>query len=531
MRQRVLFTLHQRLYRNVTSVTHAMPEWSSAGATGNRSRKGSGIQRCGSGSGGVERMVRSIISRFSAAPAGQMEIEESRPGDALLMPSNAYCAPGSSYASPTLLVCPADLVMLFEALNPSELQPSKPPMTTRRLSVASKVTLETCSEASPGPKPLERKSHSHFSLFDFGRKTAATPPPPAPPAEPEVVTPEIEIPPLVPEPTSPYDGFVHQVRFAIDEMKRTLGPGACDGAADPCNEKWTLVFVDGEKLSLEVKLDEKKCREGPTEISEEIIALKETVLRLLREYEVPYVPRLVPRPEDSAGVESGSSLVSPVGQPCSSCLRPNTPNTPSVRPTSPPAISALLAAAAKAQQAPLPAPFQGTSPSQSLLLRMLRSASEHCRLKGDFITAQAYHHAHSVLRKLNSPSLTHDDYSSLLRIFSREHRRDAEGYAAKVGAREAWYIEECTEAADGYIKGKKQVLDELRTKMWYSTDVRKTKVWERARDVCRMLRSSKNAQAAESLVMLNPSLTYASRPSTPRSERGGNTHYHTMHRA
>ncbi|BFZ59995.1 hypothetical protein YB2330_001017 [Saitoella coloradoensis] len=543
MRQRVLFTLHQRLYRNVTSVTHAMPEWSTA-SNGSRSRRGSGS---GSGNGGVEKMVRSIISRFSAAPApapaGEIEIEESRPGDALLMPSNAYCASKSPYASRTLLVCPADLVALFQALNPNEPQPSKPPpmaMATRRSSVASKITLETCSEVSPGPptKPLERKSHSHFSLFDFGRKAAAAATPPPPPAPPEVVTPEMEIPPLVPEPPSPYDGFVHQVRFAIDEMKRILNPGACDGAAHPVHEKWALVFVDGEKLSLEVKLDEKECREGPTDISEDIVALKETVLRLLREYEVPYLPRSVPGAEYNAGVESGSSLASPVRQACSSCLRPNTPNTPSVRLTSPPAISALLAAAAKAQQAPLPTPLQGTPPSQSLLLRMLRSASEHCRLKGDFVTAQAYHHAHSVLRKLNSPSLTHDDYSSLLRIFIREHRRDVEGYAAKVGAREDWYIEECTEAVNGYIKGRKQVLDELRTKMWYSTDVRKTKVWERARDVCRMLKSLKHAQAAEALAMLSPSLAYTSRPSssqsrvsTPRSERGGDPRYHTMHRA
>ncbi|KAL7274127.1 hypothetical protein RUND412_002980 [Rhizina undulata] len=471
----------------------------------------------------IRTHVENLLARFrSPRPA------ESAP---VLLPSKSITSPReTAEVQPYIVLCSADIVTLYHALYPQgtaslgvecrdiqrkfggSSRSSSRPIFSKSPNAfdmgsgsvlsnsSSSVTSETASITAP---LLDRSSLSddRRSFNSFNSINSPTPS--------IFMMPSSE----VSDPSS-LEKFGMEVRSAVEAMMGRLGPDVISGRCHPCAEKWAVVYVspDGKELSLKMRKqwddDEEEdddCEhdsdsedEAPMELTgvdRDYSQLRDAILKLVEEYEIPEEPVSDSTKKFSNHPSSAKTHEEPVVE--------SLPLTP-LDPSNPFHQSNLSAMLASSQSKP-PAPDRSRDASgtdsldkskqrsqqqqSSMLLTMLQAASSQCYARGDYVSSQRYHRALLLLRKL-SPTLQRDEYTPLLHILSRSSRDSIERSAAMVEESEAWFVwlahsqERLESAIDHMMRRSK----DLRDKMWYVTDVRNSAAYDEARNVALALK-------------------------------------------
>lgn len=445
----------------------------------------------------------------------------------VLLPTKAITAPReTTEVQPFIVLCPADIVTLYQALYPHgssamvEGRDIRGPMSSRSSSrqifgrspgtgfeigsgsvfsgSGSSVTSESASMTSP---LLERSS-----VPDDRRSFMSIPP--SSPSSFHFGTHQTYHGSNGSDPNS-LEKFGLEVRSAVEAMMGRLGADVTSGRCHPCAEKWAVVFVspDGKELSLKMRKDwdeedDDDDEDGNNSDSEDEAPpvevtgldriynqLKESVVKLVAEYEIPEEPVL-----DKPKFSNRPSAAKANSAPSAPTVEPET----TLDPTNPFHPQSNLTAMINASQSKAPAPDRSRGAASrdggdrsrqsqqppSLLFTMLQAASSQCLARGDYVSAQQYHRAVLQARKLPA-SLQRDEYAPLLHIFSRDPRDSIERSAAGIEECEAWFVwltlaQERHEIA---VENMMRKVKDLRDKMWYVTDVRNSAAYDEARNV------------------------------------------------
>lgn len=271
------------------------------------------------------------------------------------------------------------------------------------------------------------------------------------------------------------DMYALSVKSAIDEMKRRLGPEGCLGERYPCDEMWTTLYVSEDALSLSPTPDFEQADaaqdDGPVIISKEDDAIIQRALIKL--------------------AETTSSL--PTRR-----RHPIPEETPIVR--LPPSIHhedlmSLLSPRIAPSQSQITINIVG----ESKLLSSLRDASQKSYSRGEYIEAHSFQHAYHLLKSIVDIRFSQNDYSPIIGMIAAKVQNRGNHHLSLVRTREVWFSQLLADRAnlDTSITRLTAGLTQVRCKMWYVHHVRESKVWQRAKDVCKALEKMKSSKPGQ----------------------------------
>ncbi|ORY78997.1 hypothetical protein BCR37DRAFT_414757 [Protomyces lactucae-debilis] len=147
-------------------------------------------------------------------------------------------------------------------------------------------------------------------------------------------------------------------------------------------------------------------------------------------------------------------------------------------------------------------PFSGVetrSPSStggSQLLQLLVTAAQRALSKRDYVLSELYHQAYNHLQAKTGTPEAADDYSPLLYSLLEEEESLLEQQMDLLEQKEALaaYAHDCKRRLQQRIDDEIQLINKLRLKMWYMSDVRRSKVWQQAWEVCKCLHRMRPAE-------------------------------------
>lgn len=231
----------------------------------------------------IKGHVEGILARFQGS--------RSKVPAAKLLPARSITSLRETVeVYPYLVISPADLVTLVNALFPE-----KRPLSagsSQPIAVANpRANFETAS-ISTSVSALSDGTASREALSD----------------DPSAATPQRYSPPSADlkaqRRLSRYEDDGYRLRLALHELSQNLGADALCGSCHPCAERWAVFFVssDGHGLSTHmtydpddehdednsssVDTDDERGVEGP-ELDKDYHQLRDSVLRLVEEYEIP----------------------------------------------------------------------------------------------------------------------------------------------------------------------------------------------------------------------------------------------------
>ncbi|KAI9776284.1 MAG: hypothetical protein M1835_005551 [Candelina submexicana] len=462
--------------------------------------------------------IESIFSRFRS-----LRKQGSKP---FLPAAKVISSPRETVeVQPFLVICPADLVILVNALFPER----RPLSSSLERDLQRKGLRSAASSFSGFSLPIQTKSSSKSGL-DSGSilsNSSSSMTSDTTSREPLLDTAGTSMEHILSLPSlgckaslddvqkgGSIEEYGQSLRAAVSEMSRVLGVEATAGSCHPCAEKWAILYIsaDGNDVTTRAQKDwedDEDDEDSPDTESEDddttnkndlerdYHQVKDAIYKLVEEYEIP--KELIPESDSKvftnrtqkAWKGSENQIASHTS------LTFNAEAPPSRNPYHNQAP--LSSAVAKHKQA-VPERYRpvqhdrslslsesGTHDQQpsSTLLIMLESAMSQCHAQSDFIAAHLYWKTLQQLRRLSSSSLARNGYGPLLNYFSRGPRDSLGKCASSIEGSEAWFVwlKHAQERHDSITHEMMQQMKELRDKMWYITDVKNSARYEEARNV------------------------------------------------
>ncbi|KAI0546166.1 hypothetical protein F4679DRAFT_422079 [Xylaria curta] len=448
----------------------------------------------------IKKHIENLVGRFKPSRTQKT---------ARLLPARSITSlRETAEVHPYLVVSPADLLTLVNALFPerrpqsahsSGARSAAPSISgfsaiSQPISVAaSRRDMDTTSVFGMSVSPVRSETTSYEPLID---RTLGTP--------------QRYSPPFSDAPSRPPDSYEEdgqKLRVAMREMTQVLGADAVAGSCHPCAERWAVLFVsaDGERLSLQMTYDpddeddedssaasEDEEPEEKSELSKDYHQLRDSILRLVEDFEIPR-----------------------------SLEGDNAPTTFSNRASRLKKYRSKNKIITPEKSMNSRNPYRkrddtATQGSHSVLIAMLTAASSQSRIQSDFVSAHMYWRTLQQLNALISPSLRKNGFASLLNIFSRGPRDSLHHSASAIEGYDAWliWLKQSQERHEGLIDTMMTRLKALRDKMWYVTEVRNSEVYVHARTLCSALkimgvpRMPGSFQESRAQLARNPTLNF-----------------------
>jgi hypothetical protein len=126
---------------------------------------------------------------------------------------------------------------------------------------------------------------------------------------------------------------------------------------------------------------------------------------------------------------------------------------------------------------------------ESQLLHLLLTAGQRALSKRDYVLSGLYHQAYNHLQAKSGTPEAADDYSPLLYSYMEEEDILLDGQMDLLEQQEAQaaYAHDCKLRLQQRIDDEIQLINKLRLKMWYVVDIRRSRVWQQAWEVCKCL--------------------------------------------
>ena len=456
--------------------------------------------------------VESLLARLRACESDAPPI---------LLSSKSISPPETLDIQPFIVICPADVLTLYNTLYPPTLggftesrdikrlanRPSRPFLTKSAtsggyemgsVSVLSNSSSVTSDSASLYAPLLERSSVHEDRISSSSQMPS-----------PSSLTQPSSASIMSIDESGEIEKLGADIRSAVEAMRGRLAPETISGRCHPCAEKWAVLFIskDGSELSLKRRsdwededddddngdIDYESDDEGPSEsagLDTDYHQLKESIKKLLAEYEIPesltcegqkFSNRANAIKNDLAETkkeveiepEPEQSDIPPIQ------LDPSNPYYPTSN------LTAMFAARQKSTAFIPPKSHRDIAGTKdSALVKMLSAAYQQCMSRTDYVRAQQFHRALSQIEKL-PPSLARDGYKHLLHIFARGSRVAISKSSGALEDIEAWivWLTSAQERQDAAVKDGINRIRDLRDKMWYVTDVRNSAAYDEAKGI------------------------------------------------
>ncbi|OAA72361.1 hypothetical protein ISF_01434 [Cordyceps fumosorosea ARSEF 2679] len=434
--------------------------------------------------------IESILARFQNS--------DYKPPNSRLLPAKSITSlRETAEVHPYLVLCPADLHCLINALYP-ERRPLSSASSTFKSGITSisghssasqpvafsnpRNSFETASVISTSVSSVFSEAGPRDGHGDGSAKTTSVR------DSPTITEPDLQ------RKLNKYEEDGYPLRLALHELTRNLGPDIVRGSSHPCAERWAVLFVspDGKKLTTTLSCDADDDRDEPNSSSSDYdnesiptsdldkgyYQLRDAVLKLVEEYEIP------------RGLEAEASGNEISNRP-SRIKRPTPRRTTRREKLAPePTGGVSLRRSHSPDTAPHPSPNTTEPEKEAPLITMLKAAWSQSKVQADFVSSHMYWKTLNQLRGLNSESLRRNGYAALINIFAREPRDDISKSALAIEEYEAWlvWLKQSQERLEGQIDLMMRRTRAIRDKMWYIADVRNSKEYEHSRDICQALR-------------------------------------------
>ena len=487
----------------------------------------------------IRMHIENILDRFLGAKA-------SRPAARLLPARSITSLRETAEVHPYLVVSPADIVTMVNALFPDR-RPRSAYSGSVRSGPGSVSSFSVVSQPMPVTTP--RSSTDAYSVVSTSVSSANS----------DATT---SVEPLLesqqtgtsssyrssPPPQSlsgtdhqrrllnNYEDDGYRLRMAIQDMVQCLGQECVLGAGHPCRERWSVLFIsaDGNSLSTHMNYDptdddddeyeqddtassssddsdgegdSKSGDVGKATLNSDYHHLRNSVLKLVQDFEIPQTledggdgrghafsnranrqKKYRAKNNRVVTTEAASSpkLPSSTLQSRNPYLRRQDPNPIEGRHTPTSQLRLERQDTGKARSH-----TEDGEASESVLITMLTAASSQSRAQSDFLSAHQYWKTIQQLNALPSESLRKNGFAALLNIFSRGPRDSIRRSAAAVEEYEAWliWLKQSQERTEGIIDTMVRRLRALRDKMWYVTDVRNSSPYEMTRNIAVALKT------------------------------------------
>jgi hypothetical protein len=280
------------------------------------------------------------------------------------------------------------------------------------------------------------------------------------------------------EPTEEYG---RKLRAACAEMTRVLGAETTSGSCHPYADRWTVLHIsrDGRELLTKSRsqiddedgddesVDSDSEDEDGGALQTEYQQLKQAVGKLLSEYEVP------PMLSDPNAFSDGRNPIKKRRR------RNGLPIKPTPVPRNTPAIQ--FSETDQKEEKSLEQPDVPPPP----LLVMLEAAYCQTLLGSKWEESQLWHRTLQQLGNISPPALALNNYTPLLNVLGRGPRDSLRRSHRAMDEFSAWFIwlDQSQERQDCQLEEMMLAFQLLRDKMWYSTAVLTSAVYDDLKNV------------------------------------------------
>lgn len=486
---------------------------------------------------GIRMHIENILDRFLGAKA-------SRPAARLLPARSITSLRETAEVHPYLVVSPADLVTMINALFPDRrprsaysgsirsgpgsvsnfsLVSQPMPVTTPRSSTDAHSVISTSvssanSDATTSVEPLlEAQQTGNSSSY------RSSPPPQS-----------ISGTDHQKRLRNNYEDDGYRLRLAIQDMIQCLGQECVTGACHPCRERWSVLFIsaDGNRLSTQMNYDPNDDDDeyeqddtsssssdseddeasqsddlGKSAMDSDYQHLRNSILKLVQDFEIPQ------NLEDGEGgnthafsnranrqkryrMKNNKVITTEAAASPRLPASPFQSKNPYLRHQESSPVESENSASSPTQSehrntGKAHARDRTDKSTESVLITMLTAASSQSRAQSDFLSAHQYWKTIQQLNALPSDSLRRNGFAALLNICSRGPRDSIRRSAAAAEEYEAWlvWVKQSQERTEGVIETMSRRLRALRDKMWYVTDVRNSSPYDMTRKIAVALKT------------------------------------------
>lgn len=457
----------------------------------------------------IKAHVENILGRFKGS--------RSKPRPRLLKARSLTSLRETVEVHPYLVVSPADLVTLVNALFPE-----RRPMSSA--SVRSGAPSISGMSAISQPMSILTSRSTNFETASIVSTSVSSALSDTTTAADNALEPQAtgvsarSSPPLgerlSQEHLGTYEDDGYRLRLALHEMNQILGPEAVHGSCHPCAERWAVLFIssDGKSLSTHMTYDpdEEPEEENSSSLSEtddddmdderpeldkDYHQLRDSILKLVEDFEIPQTSE-----HDSGKFSNRTSTLKKYRSKNKIITTERTRETNRNREPSRNPYRRKINDDSSRSGSPLPAGEKGKDVAHKsqdqvegtpVLVAMLTAAVSQAKAQSDFVTSLAYYRTLQQLNALASSSLRSNGFATLLNIFSRGPRDSIRRSASAIEDYDAWlvWLKQSQERAEGLLDSMMKRLRALRDKMWYVTDVRNSAPYEHSRNIATALKS------------------------------------------
>jgi hypothetical protein len=410
----------------------------------------------------VKQHVRTIIDKLT----------NRRPlARTVLLPAKAVTSPKETVeVQPFLVMCPSDIVTLVHSLFPERKVRAKDIPGSGLASGASSIShFSMTGDLSSTP----RDGSSILSQSVSSMTSDATS------REPLLAADTTD---LADESVQPTEEYGRKLRAACSEMSRILGAETISGSCHPYADRWTVLHIsrDGRELLTKSRsqiddedgdddesVDSDSEGEDDGALQTEYQQLKQAVGKLLSEYEVP------PILSDPNAFSDGRNPIKRRRR------RNGLPVKPTPVPRNTPAIQ---------DQNPDQSEEKPDVPPSPLLV-MLEAAYFQTLWESKWSESQLWHRTLQQLGNISPPSLALNGYTPLLNVLGRGPRDSLRRSHRAMDEFSAWFIwlDQSQERQDCQLEDLMLAFQLLRDKMWYSTAVLTSAVYDDLKNVATAL--------------------------------------------
>ncbi|PSR81739.1 hypothetical protein BD289DRAFT_484257 [Coniella lustricola] len=459
---------------------------------------------------------------------GRFKNSRSKPRPRLLKARSLTSLRETAEVHPYLVVSPADLVTLVNALFPERRPMSSHSMRSGAPSISgmsvlsqpmsirttmSNPNFETASIISTSVSSVLSDTTTAADALDHqATGTSAR-----------------SSPPLGPRPSHERLGHFEEdgcrLRLALQELMESLGPDALQGSCHPCAERWAVLFIsaDGRSLSTHMTYDpdDEPEEENSSSLSDtdeddmdddrpaldkDYHQLRDSIFKLVEDFEIPQsseqdTSKFSNRTSTLKKYRSRTKIITTerireVREP-----RDSRQSRQAREPSRNPYRQRLLGQDGPSRDDLSESPTEkgkeiaGKAHDQAeptpTLIAMLEAAVSQTRAQSDYSASYSYYNALLQLSALASSSLRANGFATLLNIFSRGPRDSIRRSASAIEDYDAWlvWLKQSQERAEGFLDSMVKRLRALRDKMWYVTDVRNSAPYEHSRSIAVALKN------------------------------------------
>lgn len=467
----------------------------------------------------IKTHVENILGRFKSS--------RSRPRPRLLKARSLTSLRETAEVHPYLVVSPADLVTLVNALFPE-----RRPMSAHSMRSGA-PSLSGVSVMSQPMSILTTRSNPNFdaaSIISTSVSSVLSDTTTAAEAlEPQATGASARSsPPLVERPSheriGQYEDDGYRLRLALHELTQILGPEALQGSCHPCAERWAVLFIssDGRSLSTHMTYDpddepeeenssslsdtdDDDMEDDRPELDKDYHQLRDSILKLVEDFEIPQTSeqdngKFSNRTSTLRKYRSRTKIITTerireVREP-----RKTRQARQAREPSRNPYRQSPCQEASSRVGSPRPGSDKGKEADDRsddqheptpTLIAMLEAASSQAKAQSDFVSSLSYYNTLLQLNALASSSLRANGFATLLNIFSRGPRDSIRRSASAIEDYDAWlvWLKQSQERAEGLLDSMMKRLRALRDKMWYVTDVRNSAPYEHSRNIAAALKN------------------------------------------